>query len=200
VFCFFAVLGDAIFRDVVQANFASFQIFGGLVFVLIGLQFVFRGPAAIEMLQGVAASNQTVSTCLVPVMLSPTMLWACFNLGYCDASTLGNLHLYCCPFSGNSSKADTATNINSCDLSFAPVSPHRALSAVVKSFRRRLRLQSKAAADPVPRLPGWLPVLSRRCVQRARSSAASTMTVTGNESSAASSCSSNGPTGRCAQA
>ena len=49
-FCSFAILGDAIFSDIVQANFASFQIFGGIVFLLIGIQFVFRGPTTIEIL------------------------------------------------------------------------------------------------------------------------------------------------------
>ncbi len=52
VFCSFAILGEIVFSYIVQAEFASFQIFGGLVFLLIGLQFVFRGPTAIEMLRG----------------------------------------------------------------------------------------------------------------------------------------------------
>ncbi len=52
VFCCFAILGDAIFSKIMQADFASFQIFGGIVFLLIGLQFVFHGPTAIEVLRG----------------------------------------------------------------------------------------------------------------------------------------------------
>ena len=48
VFWCFVVLGDAVFSQLMQAEFASFQIFGGVVFLLIGLQFVFRGPEAIE--------------------------------------------------------------------------------------------------------------------------------------------------------
>ena len=39
VFCGFVFLGDAVFSSVIQAEFASFQIFGGVVFLLIGLQF-----------------------------------------------------------------------------------------------------------------------------------------------------------------
>ena len=46
VFGCFALAGDAIFSGIIQAEFASFQIFGGIVFLLIGLQFVFRGPTA----------------------------------------------------------------------------------------------------------------------------------------------------------
>ncbi|MEO6423074.1 MAG: MarC family protein [Candidatus Nitrotoga sp.] len=52
VFCCFAILGDVIFSGIVKAEFASFQIFGGVVFILIGLQFVFKGPTAIEILRG----------------------------------------------------------------------------------------------------------------------------------------------------
>jgi multiple antibiotic resistance protein len=55
VFCAFSVLGDAIFSRVVMADFASFQIFGGIIFVVIGLQFVFKGPGAIELLKGEAS-------------------------------------------------------------------------------------------------------------------------------------------------
>jgi small neutral amino acid transporter SnatA (MarC family) len=36
VFAVFAWSGDAIFSDVLQVRFASFQIFGGIVFLLIG--------------------------------------------------------------------------------------------------------------------------------------------------------------------
>lgn len=35
VFCGFALLGDAIFSRLIQAEFASFQIFGGLIFEMI---------------------------------------------------------------------------------------------------------------------------------------------------------------------
>ncbi|MEJ2450087.1 MAG: MarC family protein [Gammaproteobacteria bacterium] len=40
VFCGFAILGDAIFVRFMHVEFASFQIFGGVVFLLIALQFV----------------------------------------------------------------------------------------------------------------------------------------------------------------
>ena len=40
VFVCFALAGDAIFSSIIQAEFASFQIFGGIVFLLIGLQYV----------------------------------------------------------------------------------------------------------------------------------------------------------------
>ena len=36
---------------IVQAEFASFQIFGGVIFLIIGLQFVFRGPMSLTLLK-----------------------------------------------------------------------------------------------------------------------------------------------------
>jgi len=36
VFWLFAVVGDAIFSEVIHTKFASFQIFGGVVFLIIG--------------------------------------------------------------------------------------------------------------------------------------------------------------------
>lgn len=69
VFWFFAILGDVVFISVVQAEFASFQIFGGIVFLLIGLQFVFRGPTAIEILRG--DSKQLAGAIAMPLLIGP---------------------------------------------------------------------------------------------------------------------------------
>ncbi len=79
VFCGFAVLGDAIFVTIIQANFASFQIFGGLIFVLIGLQFVFRGPAAIEIMQGEAAHIS--GAIAMPILIGPGTISASVIIG-----------------------------------------------------------------------------------------------------------------------
>ena len=79
VFCSFAILGDAIFSSVVQAEFASFQIFGGIVFLLIGLQFVFRGPNAIEILRG--KSEHVAGAIAMPVMIGPGTISASVVIG-----------------------------------------------------------------------------------------------------------------------
>lgn len=79
VFCSFAILGDAIFADLMQAEFASFQIFGGIVFLLIGLQFVFRGPAAIEILRG--RSGQLAGAVAMPVLIGPGTISASVVIG-----------------------------------------------------------------------------------------------------------------------
>lgn len=79
VFCCFVVLGDAVFSTIIQAEFASFQIFGGLVFVLIGLQFVFKGPSAIEILRGESA--HVAGAVAMPVMIGPGTISASVVIG-----------------------------------------------------------------------------------------------------------------------
>ncbi len=79
VFCCFAILGDAIFARVLQSNFASFQIFGGVVFFLIGLQFVFHGPKAIGILRG--ESKQLAGAIAMPVLIGPGTISASIVIG-----------------------------------------------------------------------------------------------------------------------
>jgi multiple antibiotic resistance protein len=79
VFSGFAILGDAIFTTLVQAQFASFQIFGGIVFLLIGLQFMFRGPNAIEMLRGDA--EHLAGSIAMPVLIGPGTISASIIIG-----------------------------------------------------------------------------------------------------------------------
>jgi len=79
VFCAFAILGDAVFSDILQANFASFQIFGGIVFLLIGIQFVFRGPDTIEILRG--ESQHLTGAIAMPVLIGPGTISASVIIG-----------------------------------------------------------------------------------------------------------------------
>ncbi|MBU2713001.1 MarC family protein [Zooshikella harenae] len=79
VFCCFAVLGDVIFSTIIHAEFASFQMFGGLVFIIIGLQFVFKGPTAIEILQGEAAHIS--GAIAMPVLIGPGTISASVIIG-----------------------------------------------------------------------------------------------------------------------
>lgn len=69
VFITFALLGDLIFEKLLQANFASFQIFGGIVFLMIGLQFVFHGPDAIIKLRG--KPEHIAGAIAMPIMIGP---------------------------------------------------------------------------------------------------------------------------------
>lgn len=69
VFCSFALLGDTIFKSVFNASFASFQIFGGVIFLLTGIQFVFRGSSSIESLRG--ESKYVAGAIAMPIFIGP---------------------------------------------------------------------------------------------------------------------------------
>nr|WP_319400331.1 MarC family protein [uncultured Carboxylicivirga sp.] len=69
VFCAFALLGDTIFKSVFNASFASFQIFGGVIFLLTGIQFVFKGSASIESLRG--ESKYVAGAIAMPIFIGP---------------------------------------------------------------------------------------------------------------------------------
>ena len=43
VFIIFAKTGEAFFHDVLHVRFESFQIFGGIIFLVIGYRYVFEG-------------------------------------------------------------------------------------------------------------------------------------------------------------
>jgi small neutral amino acid transporter SnatA (MarC family) len=79
VFWVFAILGDAAFSNVLHADFASFQIFGGVVFLIIGLQFVFRGPTAIEILRG--ESEHLAGAIAMPILIGPGTISASVIIG-----------------------------------------------------------------------------------------------------------------------
>ncbi|MCF8152237.1 MAG: hypothetical protein K9J80_15955 [Sulfuritalea sp.] len=79
VFSTFAILGDAIFSSVVQAEFASFQIFGGVIFLLIAIQFVFRGPMSIEILNGKSA--HLAGAIAMPILIGPGTISASVVIG-----------------------------------------------------------------------------------------------------------------------
>ena len=79
IFCFFAIFGDAIFSKIAHVEFASFQIFGGIIFLLISLQFVFRGPKAIEILRG--ESGHLAGAIAMPVLIGPGTISASVIIG-----------------------------------------------------------------------------------------------------------------------
>ena len=79
VFSCFAIIGDAIFVRFMQVEFASFQIFGGIIFLLIGVQFVFRGPTAIEILRG--ESKHLAGAIAMPVFIGPGTISASIVIG-----------------------------------------------------------------------------------------------------------------------
>ena len=79
VYVSFAVVGDVIFGEIVQAEFASFQIFGGVILLIIGLQFVFRGPMGMTLLK--SKSGYSVGAVAMPVLIGPGTISASLLIG-----------------------------------------------------------------------------------------------------------------------
>jgi len=69
VFITFALLGEFIFEELLQAHFASFQIFGGIIFLLIGMQFVFKGTDALKNMRG--KPEHIAGAIAMPIMIGP---------------------------------------------------------------------------------------------------------------------------------
>lgn len=82
-FCFFALTGEWLFKDVFHVRFASFLVFGGLVFLIIGLRFVFVGRQALTELRGGEPEHIAQSIAL-PFMIGP---------GTVSASVLAGVNL-----------------------------------------------------------------------------------------------------------
>ncbi|MBD3317975.1 MAG: MarC family protein [Chitinivibrionales bacterium] len=79
VFVIFTALGDAVFTAFLQARFASFQIFGGIVFLLIGVRFVFSGTRAFHGLRG--DPQHLAGSIAMPIMIGPGTLSASIVAG-----------------------------------------------------------------------------------------------------------------------
>ncbi|MDD2541127.1 MAG: MarC family protein [Desulfuromonadaceae bacterium] len=79
VFSTSALLGDFLFRVLLQAEFASFQVFGGIVFLMIALRFVFEGNAAIKGLRG--ESQHIAGSIAMPLMIGPGTIGASIVVG-----------------------------------------------------------------------------------------------------------------------
>lgn len=97
VFCCFAILGDAIFSRFLQAEFASFQIFGGLMFLVIGFQFFFSGPSSIEILRG--ESEHLTGAIAMPVLIGPGTISASVIIGKRYDAVLASLAVITAVFS-----------------------------------------------------------------------------------------------------
>lgn len=69
VFLLFAWMGETFFLDYIQVRFASFLIFGGIIFLIIGVRYALLGSKAIEQLRGPA--KNVVGSVSVPFMIGP---------------------------------------------------------------------------------------------------------------------------------
>lgn len=79
VFLLFAATGDALFRDVLQVRYASFLMFGGVIFLIIGIRYVMVGPQALEQLRG--EPEHIAGSIALPFMIGPGTISASVMAG-----------------------------------------------------------------------------------------------------------------------
>jgi len=78
-FILFALAGDHIFEDVFKVRFASFLVFGGLVFLLIGIRSVFAGPGVLIETRG--NPEHLTGAVTMPFMIAPGTISASVFIG-----------------------------------------------------------------------------------------------------------------------
>ena len=79
VFWLFAWGGEAIFTDYLQVRFASFQLFGGIIFLMIGVRFVFSGVDAIRATRG--PPEHLAGSIAMPFLIGPGTVSAAVVIG-----------------------------------------------------------------------------------------------------------------------
>ena len=79
VFLLFALAGDRIFQNVLHVRFAAFQVFGGILFVLIGIRFMLNGGDALVRLRG--EPEHVAGTIAMPFMIGPGSVSAAVLIG-----------------------------------------------------------------------------------------------------------------------
>jgi multiple antibiotic resistance protein len=79
VFILFAIAGESIFEDVFKVRFASFLIFGGIIFLLIGIRSIFSGQMALIETSG--NPEHIAGAVAMPFMIAPGTLSASVLIG-----------------------------------------------------------------------------------------------------------------------
>ena len=80
VFLLFAYGGEAVFNRYLQVRFESFQIFGGIIFLIIGMRYVFEGADTLESTRGGKAEHLAGSVAM-PFMIGPGTISAAVVTG-----------------------------------------------------------------------------------------------------------------------
>lgn len=80
VFCLFVWSGDAFFTNFLQVSFAAFQIFGGLIFAIFGLRFVFHGADSVLEMRG--PPEHLAGAVAMPFMIGPGTVSASVLIGF----------------------------------------------------------------------------------------------------------------------
>jgi multiple antibiotic resistance protein len=69
VFVFVGWVGEALFTDVLQVQFASFLVFGGLLFLVVATRFFFMGPESLRQMRG--STRSVAASIAMPFMIGP---------------------------------------------------------------------------------------------------------------------------------
>jgi multiple antibiotic resistance protein len=75
----FAAGGEAVFRNVLQVRFESFMVFGGIVFLVMGLRMTLSGRVALIRLRGTPA--QVAGSIALPFLVGPGTVSAAVVIG-----------------------------------------------------------------------------------------------------------------------
>lgn len=79
VFSLFAWSGERFFTDILAVRYAAFLIFGGLVFLLIGLKYMLEGTATLQSLRGEPA--HLAGAIAMPFLIGPATVSASILAG-----------------------------------------------------------------------------------------------------------------------
>lgn len=79
VFSLFALTGEGMFTVLLQVEFSSFQIFGGILFLLVGIDFFFNGPKAIGNVRG--EPEHLAGSIAMPFLVGPATVSAAIVIG-----------------------------------------------------------------------------------------------------------------------
>ena len=69
VLSIFAIGGERLLTDLLQVRFFAFQIFGGIVFLIIGLKFILEGANTVNLLRG--EPEKLAGTVAMPFLIGP---------------------------------------------------------------------------------------------------------------------------------
>lgn len=92
IYLVFVFLGDFIFTTVLQSKFASFQVFGGIIFLLIGLQIIFKGKKFVSTFY--IDDRSLVGTIVMPLMVGPGTVSASILAGKRLGDITGALSIF----------------------------------------------------------------------------------------------------------
>lgn len=85
----FALGGERLLTDLLHVRFFAFQIFGGIVFLIIGIKFILEGASTVALLRG--EPEQLAGTVAMPFLIGPGTISASALAGVRHGASMGVL-------------------------------------------------------------------------------------------------------------